>query len=344
MAFKFALNIINEIEKNLNHETFCQFTAILEEFGTRMIPSSYAVVAINRLLQNHPDLLIGFEPFVPASYSPAAAVAAADEADSLDFLDRVSEIFGTGGDNNNGGVYREFLDSMASYSKGEYTVSQVREKVVRLFGEKCPDLTAEFISFFPELESESETESGSGSGSSNLKSAADIDFGGKIRVPGADIDFGGKIRVPGADNDFGGKIRVPGRRKRGRREGGVDDDDKVTGRSPKKVKVNFELLEDSLCYVDVQISRLGSTYETAVKIARRIIDGGLTQSDVRTEEEFTPLHMACVREVCKEARLNEGNILSKIPLLLNLLKKKKEALEKTRCRFVMKMKHYHNHS
>ncbi|KAL7144903.1 hypothetical protein ABFS83_07G042100 [Erythranthe nasuta] len=313
MAFKFALNIINEIEKNLNHETFCQFTAILEDFGTRMIPSSYAVVAINRLFQNHSDLLLGFEPFVPASYSPAAAVAAADEADSLDFLDRVSEIFGAGG-GNNGGVYREFLDSMASYSKGEYTVSQVREKVVGLFGEKYPDLTAEFISFLPELESETKSESGSGSESSNLKSAA--------------------------DNDFGGKIRVPGRRKRGRKEG---EDDKVTGRSPKKVKVNFEL-EDSLCYVDVQISRLGSTYETAVKIARRIIDRSLTQSDVRTEEEFTPLEMACVRKVCKEARLNEGNIPSKMPELLNLLKKKKEALEKTRCRFTMKMKHYHNQS
>ncbi|KAL7105422.1 hypothetical protein ACP275_07G043200 [Erythranthe tilingii] len=305
-----ALDTIKEIKKKLNPETYGQFTAILEGFGTRMIPSSYAVVAITKLFQHHPDLLLCFEAFVPANYSPAAAVAAADEADSLDFLDRVLEI-----DNN--GVYREFLDSMASYSKGEYTVSQVREKVVGLFGDNYPDLTAEFMSFLPELESESETESalGSGSESSNFESAA--------------------------DNDFGGKIRVPGRRKRGRREEGEGDDDKVTGRSPKKVKVNFEL-EDSLCYVDVQISRLGSTYETAVKIARRIIDGSLTPSGVRTEEEFTPLQMVCVRKVCKEARLNEGNILSKIPELLKLLKKKKESLEKTRCRLMMKMKHYHH--
>ncbi|KAL9145058.1 hypothetical protein ABFS82_13G014100 [Erythranthe guttata] len=121
-------------------DTYRKFIQTLTQFSRRNIPSSAVVETVNNLFRtHHPELLLDFQAFLPA---------AADEADSVDFMNRVEARFEL--DKNRDG-YIKFLRLMDAYSKGEISVPDVRDRAVGIFERNGhPSLAAEFMSFLPE--------------------------------------------------------------------------------------------------------------------------------------------------------------------------------------------------
>ncbi|KAL7086687.1 hypothetical protein ACP275_13G016000 [Erythranthe tilingii] len=146
-AESLSLDYIRKVKAKLvdqEPETYRKFIQTLKEYARRNIPSSAVVETVNNLFRtDHPELLLDFQSFLPAAAAPSA-----DEADSVDFMNRVEACFEL--DKNRDG-YMKFLRLMDAYSKGEISVPDFRDKAIGIFEKNGhPALAAEFMSFLPE--------------------------------------------------------------------------------------------------------------------------------------------------------------------------------------------------
>ncbi|KAL0443994.1 UNVERIFIED_CONTAM: hypothetical protein Slati_2122100 [Sesamum latifolium] len=309
------------------------FRQFLHQLRQKNLHSSTSVVsALHTILLDHPDWLPAFKASMPAtataSASTSATTAASEKTDDckdcVDFLNRVGTRFG--GD----GVYRMFLECMDSYSRGEFTVSEVDGKVARLFVEHR-DLAAEFRSFLPESYVQE--------GSSKMKSIS----------PGDNIDLEITQNQESRNHDETETPAAPRRTTRRRTRNSGHNQEKEKAEPPPSLNpprivspepdepTDFEM-EDSLCYVEVQIGNLIATQRSAKRFRRHLLRGG-GSSPADIEKHFSPLNLACIREMYGgrpefmklERELGEYP-LSALTKLMKRAESKRETLMKSKAR------------
>lgn len=301
-----ALQYIQEVQTKLTGDgrrhIYDQFIQTLKQFRCRSIDSSTVVSTVQELFQNHPDLLEAFKPFMP-SHSSAAAPAAEEGSDTrvVDFLSRVYTRFG------GGEVYRKFSDCMHAYSRAEISGSGAGDKVAGLFGDN-DDLVAEFMRL----------------------------------VPGSCVQEGSNKRK--IDRVVIDRDQERGKRRSGSDSGSLDDDDRAAAprrrqqmRKSKRIVGRDNEMEDSLCDIDVRIGNLESVRRKALKLADRLHEGRLSPTDVRLDEQFTPLNLAFIRKLDRKILGHvEHHLLHGLGELMEILMRKNESLENERLKIVQK--------
>ncbi|KAL2245724.1 UNVERIFIED_CONTAM: hypothetical protein Sindi_2840600 [Sesamum indicum] len=302
---------------------FRQFLQQLREKNIHF--STFIVSALYTIFLDHPDWLPAFKASMPATAtatdSASATTDAAMKTDDckacVDFLNRVGTRFG--GD----GVYRMFLECMDSYSRGGFTVSEVDAKVGRLFGEHR-DLKAEFRSFLPE---------------------SYVQEGSRKMNPGDNIDLEVAQSQESRNHDETKTPAAPSRttQRRTRNSGHNQEEEKAEPppRNPPRIvspdeQTDFDM-EDSLSYVEVQISNLIATKRSAKRFRRHLLRGRSSPADI--EKHFSPLNLACIRNMYGGRRefMKMERELGEYPLtalakLMKRAKQKQETLIKSKAR------------
>ncbi|XP_057792704.1 paired amphipathic helix protein Sin3-like 3 [Salvia miltiorrhiza] len=317
--FTAALNFIREVKSAAaaagdGGQTYAEFLQTLKQYRKRNLDPSIVISTALTLFRNHPNLLDGFKHF-----APAAAAAAAEENSGLEFLNRVrlrscaDFLNRVGARFDGGGAYREFLERMHAYSRGEITAAAVADEVTGIFGKSNGDLVREFARFLPE----SPDGEGEGSKKKNIE-------GSRKRKTDWTDDEGIKRRrnsspVGGAAVNQPKTLPMPPE-KHGLRAAEADND-----------------MEDLLCEIDVRIGRLKSARRSVKRLRRRITRGRVSPAGgVRLHEHLTALDLVCIRSVrCRKLLEDAGCDL--VPALLvvrEALKKKKEVLKRERLKIV----------
>lgn len=299
-----ALRYISQVQAVIAGKTYEEFRHTLTQYGRKEVDISFVISTVEELFrEQYPQLLDGFKDFVPSDCAAEFAAEDHRKRSSVDFLNRVKARLG-------GRAYLRLLERMHAYARKEIGDADLVDEVVGLFRGN-DDLVAEFASFLPE--------SCAGEGSRKRKRA---DRGGgegdsELRRRGT------KDRVSDSDS--------PTARRTARRL--------MTGeqKEAKRVADRDNAMEDALCAVEVRVSNLETTIERAMRLSDRLSRGRLSPADVRLDEHFTPLNLACIRSF-HEKFLEDADVdlVRALPELMEVLKRKKKASERERVKIAQR--------
>ncbi|KAF4360733.1 hypothetical protein F8388_016520 [Cannabis sativa] len=130
-----------------------EFLVMLEDYATQRVDTEGLIERVKGLLEGHPDLILGFNTFLPKGYEitpPPLEVEDEDDnvgvaiEESIKFVNKIKTRFQ--GDDDR--VYRSFLHILNSYRKANKPIAHVQQEVETLFKEH-PDLLVEFTHFLP---------------------------------------------------------------------------------------------------------------------------------------------------------------------------------------------------
>ncbi|CAM8916122.1 unnamed protein product [Rhodiola kirilowii] len=132
-----------------NTPKYEQFLEVMKEFKSDRIGTVGVIERVKELFQGHPDLILGFNTFLPVGYEiklpleePVKKPAEFKEA--IRFVNKIKIRF-----RSDDHIYKSFLEILNLYRKEHKSISEVHREVFALFHDH-PDLLAEFAQFLPD--------------------------------------------------------------------------------------------------------------------------------------------------------------------------------------------------
>ncbi|KAG8384767.1 hypothetical protein BUALT_Bualt04G0152800 [Buddleja alternifolia] len=132
-------------------EKYDRFLDVMKDFKAQRIDTAGVIARVKELFNGHPDLILGFNTFLPKGYE--ITLAEAEEAppkrtvefdEAISFVNKIKKRF-----QNDDHVYKSFLDILNMYRKEHKGITEVYQEVAVLF-EDHPDLLDEFTRFLPD--------------------------------------------------------------------------------------------------------------------------------------------------------------------------------------------------
>jgi paired amphipathic helix protein Sin3a len=154
------------------------FLAVMKEFKDQSINTDGVINRVKLLFKGHPDLLQGFNLFLPPPYRikveaespPDTATAKIEDrkaqqfASAYRYVTKVKKRFATAPH-----TYKEFLTVLHKYQMVHRSVDLVNTQITRLF-RSHPDLLSEFAMFLPERKPKNDSSGGAGPAASKVNS------------------------------------------------------------------------------------------------------------------------------------------------------------------------------
>lgn len=121
-------------------KSYQDFLQLLKDFRTKRLDTESLIGKVQNLFEGHPDLLMGFNTFLPKGYEITITPIIDDPEyeEAFTFVERVKERF-----RDEYHVYQSFMEILKGENK-----SSIYPKVAAIFQDH-PDLIAEFTHFLP---------------------------------------------------------------------------------------------------------------------------------------------------------------------------------------------------
>ncbi|WCJ21741.1 Paired amphipathic helix protein Sin3-like 4 [Euphorbia peplus] len=131
-------------------EKYDDFLQVMKDFKAQRIDTSAVIATVKVLFEGHPDLILGFNTFLPKGYEitlpqPPQTKKLVGFEEAISLVNKIKMRF-RGHDNH---VYKSFLDILNSYRKDNKPTGKVYREVASLFREHR-DLLDEFTHFIPD--------------------------------------------------------------------------------------------------------------------------------------------------------------------------------------------------
>ncbi|KAL9664924.1 hypothetical protein QQ045_020333 [Rhodiola kirilowii] len=146
-----ALTYLKEIREAFKDNTskYDQFLELMKDYKCDRINTHGIIERVKVVFQGHPDLILGFNNFLPAGYEikfplEEPAKKAAELKEALSFVNKIKIRF-----REEDHVYKSFLDLLNLFRIGNKSLEEVYEQVYALF-RNHPDLLADFAQFLPD--------------------------------------------------------------------------------------------------------------------------------------------------------------------------------------------------
>lgn len=149
------LKDVKDIFKDDNHK-YEQFLEVMKDFKAQRIDTAGVIKRVKSLFQGHRDLILGFNAFLPEGYEITMPPEVAEENNNskkqpavefdqaINYVNKIKARF-----QKDEHVYKEFLEILNMYRKGNKTINEVYQEVATLF-ENHSDLLEEFTYFLPD--------------------------------------------------------------------------------------------------------------------------------------------------------------------------------------------------
>ncbi|OIT33725.1 PREDICTED: paired amphipathic helix protein Sin3-like 2 isoform X2 [Nicotiana attenuata] len=148
-----ALSYLKEVKDMFQdqREKYDLFLDVMKDFKAQRIDTSGVIARVKDLFKGHPNLILGFNTFLPKGYE--ITLTEAEEAppkktvefeEAISFVNKIKKRF-----QNDDHVYKSFLDILNMYRKEHKGITEVYQEVAALF-EDHPDLLDEFTRFLPD--------------------------------------------------------------------------------------------------------------------------------------------------------------------------------------------------
>ncbi|WCJ21742.1 Paired amphipathic helix protein Sin3-like 4 [Euphorbia peplus] len=142
------LKVVKDVFKD-RRETYNEFLDVMKDFKAQRIDTPGVKERVKVLFKGHPDLILGFNTFLPTGYKITLPLEDLQQkkhvefGDAIDFVNKVKIRFR--GDHN---VYKSFLDILSLYRNENKSIGEVYAEVAFLFHQHR-DLIDEFARFLP---------------------------------------------------------------------------------------------------------------------------------------------------------------------------------------------------
>jgi paired amphipathic helix protein Sin3a len=163
--FATALEFLEQIKKVFfglgKHHVYTEFLLVMQDFKTNAVSTQGVVLRVKELFKGHPQLILGFNPFLPPAFQiteedlreeeKPAPTPRPNNPDVLDnarqYVQKIKTRF-----TNEPLVYKSFLKILYNFkNEKNHTVQEVYEQIVVLFN-KHQDLIDEFSQFLSDVE------------------------------------------------------------------------------------------------------------------------------------------------------------------------------------------------
>ncbi|OMO54974.1 Paired amphipathic helix [Corchorus olitorius] len=134
-------------------EKFDGLLEIMKDFKDQRTDTSGVIERVKELLKGHPDLILGFNTFLPRDFEirlppkdeqPPPRKKPVEFDKAINFVNKIKKRFQ--GDDR---VYKSFLDIFNKYRKENKSFKEVHQEVAAPFKDH-PDLLSEFTPFLPD--------------------------------------------------------------------------------------------------------------------------------------------------------------------------------------------------
>uniref|UniRef100_A0A7I4FH13 Histone deacetylase interacting domain-containing protein n=1 Tax=Physcomitrium patens TaxID=3218 RepID=A0A7I4FH13_PHYPA len=123
-----------------------EFLEVMKDFKAQKVDTAGVISRVKQLFKGHPQLIFGFNAFLPRGYEitqPEEEKPAVEFDQAINYVNKIKARFAT-----NESVYKQFLEILNYYRKGNKTINEVYQEVAKLFADH-PDLLEEFTYFLP---------------------------------------------------------------------------------------------------------------------------------------------------------------------------------------------------
>lgn len=123
-----------------------EFLEVMKDFKVQKVDTAGVISRVKQLFKGHPQLILGFNTFLPKGYEitlPEEEKPAVEFDQAINYVNKIKARFAT-----NESVYKQFLEILNYYRKGNKSINEVYKEVARLFANH-PDLLEEFTYFLP---------------------------------------------------------------------------------------------------------------------------------------------------------------------------------------------------
>ncbi|CAI0379568.1 unnamed protein product [Linum tenue] len=154
---KDALGYLDAVKQTFRDEpqTHEDFLEVLKDYRAMRIDTSSVIARVKQLFRGHPDLILGFNTFLPEGYKISLAVGDAkkpppprkkpvDFEDAITFISKIKRRF-----QGDARVYDSFMDVLMRFRSGRLPIAEVYLRVAELFKDHS-DLLEDFVQFLPE--------------------------------------------------------------------------------------------------------------------------------------------------------------------------------------------------
>ncbi|KAJ1690633.1 hypothetical protein LUZ63_014788 [Rhynchospora breviuscula] len=146
MTTKDALNYLTKVRQIFQYQEgkYAEFLTLMKDFKNGRIDTNAVVERVKELFKEHPDLILGFNSFLPPKYEIKLAKKKNVEfEDAMKFVNKIKNRF-----QHEVHVYNSFLAILNNYRKDNNTIKDIYREVAVLF-ENHLDLLDEFTQFLP---------------------------------------------------------------------------------------------------------------------------------------------------------------------------------------------------
>ncbi|CAI9109586.1 OLC1v1009430C1 [Oldenlandia corymbosa var. corymbosa] len=146
-----AINYMREVRDTFldQKEKYDAFIALMREYKDKRVDNPGVIAGLKKLFEGHPNLLLGFNKFLPREFeitldneeevTPDELTREFEEASS--FVEKIKERF-----KSDHPIYTSFLDHLHAYKDGKKSFDEVYCEVESLFKDH-PDLLVEFSTY-----------------------------------------------------------------------------------------------------------------------------------------------------------------------------------------------------
>ncbi|XP_024363995.1 paired amphipathic helix protein Sin3-like 4 isoform X2 [Physcomitrium patens] len=123
-----------------------EFLEVMKDFKVQKVDTAGVISRVKQLFKGHPQLILGFNTFLPKGYEitlPEEEKPAVEFDQAINYVNKIKARFAA-----NESVYKQFLEILNYYRKGNKSINEVYQEVARLFANH-PDLLEEFTYFLP---------------------------------------------------------------------------------------------------------------------------------------------------------------------------------------------------
>ncbi|XP_024382732.1 paired amphipathic helix protein Sin3-like 4 isoform X2 [Physcomitrium patens] len=123
-----------------------EFLEVMKDFKAQKVDTAGVISRVKQLFKGHPQLIMGFNAFLPRGYEitqPEEEKPAVEFDQAINYVSKIKSRFAT-----KESVYKQFLEILNFYRKGNKTINEVYQEVAKLFADH-PDLLEEFTYFLP---------------------------------------------------------------------------------------------------------------------------------------------------------------------------------------------------
>ncbi|XP_024381894.1 paired amphipathic helix protein Sin3-like 3 isoform X2 [Physcomitrium patens] len=123
-----------------------EFLEVIKDFKAQKLDTAGVISRVKQLFKGYPKLIMGFNAFLPRGYEitqPEEEKPAVEFDQAINYVNKIKARFAT-----EEIVYKQFLEILNYYRKGNKTINEVYQEVANLFADHS-DLLEEFTCFLP---------------------------------------------------------------------------------------------------------------------------------------------------------------------------------------------------